>query len=323
MDDQATLQQSIDAFLVYLARQRGLSSETVRAYGSDLQQLQSYALIKTGLSSVALTDLTEDLLRGFMTSLHKTREKTSQARKLSTLRSFYRFLNERGITDDNPARLIAHPKIKSRVPSFLGVDNMFHFLDSLHRSCGTESGSWRRWRNWAMFEFLYSSGVRVSELVGLDETDLAFEEGTARVLGKGSKERVTPVGETALEAVRAYLAVMRRQAPRMSATSRALFRNAMGERLTTRSVHRILVSELKKCGLWQHLSPHGLRHSFATHLLNSGADLRAIQEMLGHASLSTTQRYTHVHVDQLMKTYDAAHPRSRKKLVSAGFKTSG
>lgn len=323
MDDQISLQQSIEAFLAYLAQQRGLSGETVRAYGSDLQQLQGYVREKTARLSVALTDLSEDLLRGFMASLHKTREKTSQARKLSTLRSFYRFLNEQGITDDNPARLIAHPKIKGRVPSFLGVDPMFHFLDSLGRSCEGEGGSWRRWRNWAMFEFLYSSGVRVSELVGLDETDVSFAEGTARVLGKGGKERVTPVGKTALEAVRAYLAVLHKRAPQLLSSSDALFRNAAGGRLSSRSVHRILVAELKQCGLWQHLSPHGLRHSFATHLLNSGADLRAIQEMLGHASLSTTQRYTHVHVDQLMKTYDAAHPRSRKQQIVAGPKTSG
>lgn len=322
MHEQATMQQSIDAFLVHLARQRGLSSETVRAYGSDLQQLQRYVRERSGRPSVQLDELSEDVLRGFMASLHKTREKTSQARKLSTVRSFYRFLNEHGISGDNPARLIAHPKIKERIPAFLGVDKMFHFLDSLRRSCGMEGGGWRRWRNWAMFEFLYSSGVRVSELVGLDETDLTFEEGTARVLGKGGKERVTPVGRTALDAVRAYLAVLRRKAPQAYAGSNALFRNAAGGRLSSRSVHRILAGELKKCGLWQHLSPHGLRHSFATHLLNSGADLRAIQEMLGHASLSTTQRYTHVHLEQLMKTYDASHPRSRKPVIVAGPKTA-
>lgn len=323
MDDQATLQQSIDGFLAYLAHQRGLSGETVRAYGSDLQQLQSFVQEKTGRPLVALHELNEDVLRGFMASLHRSREKTSQARKLSTLRSFYRFLNEQGITDDNPARLIAHPKIKGRIPSFLGVDQMFHFLDSLRRRCGAENAGWRRWRNWAMFEFLYSSGVRVSELVGLDVTDVSFAEGTVRVLGKGAKERVTPVGKTALEAVQAYLTALHKQAPQLHSSCEALFRNAAGGRLTSRSVHRILVAELKQCGLWQHLSPHGLRHSFATHLLNSGADLRAIQEMLGHASLSTTQRYTHVQVDQLMKTYDAAHPRSRKQQIVAGAKTSG
>lgn len=179
--------------------------------------------------------------------------------------------------------------------------------------------SWRRWRNWALFECLYSTGVRVSELVGLNEEDISFEAGMVRVFGKGKKERIVPIGKKAMESIRGYLSALDFQFARARADSPALFRNARGGRLTTRSVHRILRTELRKCGLWQYLTPHGLRHTFATHLLNSGADLRAIQEMLGHSSLSTTQRYTHVHMDQLMKVYDAAHPRSRKKQTDSSM----
>jgi integrase/recombinase XerC len=313
MDSLQTLQKSADSFLAYLRHERGLSPETLRAYSVDLAQLHRYVADKTDKQVVTLAEVSEDLLRGFIASLHRTGEKTSQARKLSTLRSFYRYLNEHGIIEDNPAAMIAYPKIKSRIPSFLGVDNMFHFLDGLHQYCLRPGSSWRRLRNWALFEFLYSSGVRVSELVGLNESDIAFAEGTARVMGKGGKERVIPVGKTALDAINQYLSALDQQSPRARLRCPALLRNATGNRLSARSVHRILQVELKRCGLWQHLSPHGLRHSFATHLLNSGADLRAIQEMLGHSTLSTTQRYTHVHMDQLMKTYDAAHPRSRKK----------
>ncbi|MCK8601297.1 tyrosine recombinase XerC [Desulfoferrobacter suflitae] len=313
MENSITLKQSADSFLVYLEHERGLSAQTLRAYAGDLAQLQHYAGERTGKRPVLMTDITQDLLRGFIASMHKSREKTSQARKLSTLRSFYRFLNDRGTVEDNPAALVAHPKIKARIPSFLGVDELFHFLDGLHRMCLSPAASWRKWRNRAMFEFLYSSGVRVSEMVNLNEHDLADVDGMVRVLGKGSKERIVPVGKTALKAVKEYLAVLQQQYPQGRARTAALFRNARGGRLSARSVHRILQAELKRCGLWQHLSPHGLRHSFATHLLNSGADLRAIQEMLGHSALSTTQRYTHVHMDQLMKIYDAAHPRSRKR----------
>jgi integrase/recombinase XerC len=313
MDSPYTLDQCADSFLDYLRNERGMSLHTVRAYAGDLAQLQQFAAERTGLQVLPVARIDQDLLRSFMTTLHRTREKTSQARKLSTLRSFFNYLNEQRMVDDNPAAFIASPKVKARIPSFLGVDNMFHFLDSLHHQCLRPASNWRRWRNWAMFEFLYSSGVRVSELAGLNERDVAFTEGSVRVFGKGSKERIIPVGITALDAIRGYILAFDEQFPEGRLRSPALFRNAAGGRLTPRSVHRILRSELQKCGLWQHLSPHGLRHSFATHLLNSGADLRAIQEMLGHASLSTTQRYTHVHLDLLMKTYDAAHPRGRKR----------
>ncbi len=308
-----TWTESVELFRTYLRLERGVSPHTLRAYQSDLEQFHEHLLTKTGSPSVSVDEITSDLVRSFLAVLHSKVEKTSQARKISALRSFFGFLHERGCTDKNPASGITHPKIKSRIPSFLTVDDVFHFLDSLRQWARTPGASWRRSRNWALYECLYSTGMRVSEVVGLNEEDLFEARGMVLVLGKGKKERIIPVGKKALEAVDQYLRTLEEQSPGLRTKSPALFVNARGDRISTRSVHRILLAELKRCGLWKPLSPHGLRHSFATHLLNSGADLRAIQEMLGHSSLSTTQRYTHVHLEQLMKTYDAAHPRSRRK----------
>ncbi len=313
MENPLTWEESTGKFLSYLRHERGLSEETLRAYAGDLSQVLDYARRKTGRQDILLPDVTTDLIRGFMASHHQRLEKTSQARKLSAMRSFFHFLNDRQIWGDNPAERVSHPKTKIKAPSFLDVDALFHFMEGLQQACTHSGSSWRKWRNWALFESLYSTGVRVSELVGLDETDITYETGMIRVLGKGAKERIVPIGGKAMESLRGYLSILEFQFPRARERTAALFRNARGGRLTTRSVHRILKMELQRCGLWQHLTPHGLRHSFATHLLNSGADLRAIQEMLGHSNLSTTQRYTHVHVDRLMAIYDSAHPRSRKK----------
>lgn len=312
---QATpgLAQSAEIFLNHLRHERGLSEATLRAYTSDIRQFREFAARVTRSSDPPWTAISPDLIRGYLASLHGNITKTSQGRKLSALRSLCRFLEERGLLDANPAESVAHPKTRVKLPSFLGVDEAFHFLASLEKSCREPGASWRRYRNRGIFELLYSAGLRVSELTAANEGDLDFESGMMRVLGKGRKERIVPVGGQAMEAISGYLNTLDLQFPSARLQNRALFRNARGGRLTGRSVHRILLSELKRCGLWQHLTPHGLRHTFATHLLNAGADLRAIQEMLGHATLSTTQRYTHVHMDQLMRTYDLAHPRSRKK----------
>lgn len=309
--------ETLEGFLRHLRNERGASEETVRAYAGDLSQFGEFLHSSTGAEHITLSQVTPDTIRAFLASMHKQLEKTSLTRKLSAMRSLFKFLNDTGVYEDNPAEKVAHPRTRVKMPSFLGVDETFHFLDSLHRLCTRAGSSWRRWRNWAMFECLYSTGVRVSELVGLNGLDIHNDRGLVRVLGKGSKERIIPIGSQALEAVRGYQNALDMQFPAAGTRTSALFLNAGGGRLTTRSVHRILVAELKNCGLWQHLTPHGLRHSFATHLLNSGADLRAIQEMLGHSNLSTTQRYTHVHMDQLMRVYDAAHPRSRKRQPDA------
>ncbi|MDD1713577.1 MAG: tyrosine recombinase XerC [Methanoregulaceae archaeon] len=312
MTEPLTLEQSKTLFLEYLRHERSLSEETCRAYASDLEQFQRYLQKKTRNEPIHLSVITSDAIRGFFATIHKDLKNTSRARKLSTLRSFYNYLTDRGWHQDNPAQRVAAPKIRPKIPAFLDVDDVFHFLDTMQRNAAHPKSSWRRLRNWAIFECLYSIGARVSELVGLNASDVDFDQGLVRIRGKGKKERVVPIGKKAREALLVYLTAVNSPFPQAAVDTGHLFRNASGGRLTTRSVHRILKAELRRCGLWQHLSPHGLRHTFATHLLNSGADLRAIQEMLGHSSLSTTQRYTHVHLDQLMKTYDAAHPRSRK-----------
>ncbi len=312
-----TWNDAVSRFIEYLRFERNVSEETLRAYAADLRQFSGYLLEKTGSSGLTLDGITADHVRGYLASVHKSLEKSSRARKLSTLRSFYKYLNSAGLYDQDPAKLVAHPRVKQKMPSFLQVDTIFHFLDALSSAALRHGVSWRKARNWALFETLYSTGIRVSELVKLNLPDVASAVSTVRVTGKGRKERIVPIGMKALNALNFYLTVLGVQFPKGRAASQALFLNARGGRLTARSVDRILKAELIACGLWQQLSPHGLRHTFATHLLNAGADLRAIQEMLGHASLSTTQRYTHVHMDQLMKVYDASHPRSRKGKTEA------
>ena len=311
--DSITWNRAQRLFLQYLRYERNLSEETLRAYASDLRQFAGYVSTLVGSSAVELTLIGPEIIRGYLASVYKSLEKTSRARKLSALRSFYSYLNSAGIFTENPADLVAHPRIKQKMPSFLQVDAVFHFLDTLSRTALRQGSSWRKARNWAMFELLYSTGIRVSELIKLNLDGVAFAEALVRVSGKGRKERIVPIGTKALDALQYYLAALKFQFPMARASSQALFLNSRGGRLTARSVDRILKAQLIACGLWQRLSPHGLRHTFATHLLNAGADLRAIQEMLGHESLSTTQRYTHVNMDQLMKVYDASHPRSRKK----------
>ncbi len=284
--DSHTWNSAQSLFLEYLRHERNLSEETLRAYASDLRQFAEYVSGLVGPCAVELKMIGQETVRGYMASVHGSLEKTSRARKLSALRSFYHYLNSTGIYAENPADLVAHPRIRQKMVSFLQVDPVFHFLDTLSSAAHREGSSWRRARNWALFESLYSTGVRVSELVKLDLGGVAFDEAVVRVSGKGRKERIIPIGMKALDALRYYLAALEFQFPKGRAGSQALFLNSRGGRLTARSVGRILKSELTACGLWQPLSPHGLRHTFATHLLNAGADLRAIQEMLGHESLS-------------------------------------
>lgn len=311
MESSLSFEYAKILFINFLRHERHASEETVRAYSSDLAQFSDYASTRIGISDFSLHIITADIIRGFLATVYRRLEKTSRARKLSTLRSFFRFLLERGYHSQNPSDQVAYPKTRQKIPAFLDLDQVFHFLNALERAAAIPGTTWRRARNWAMFECLYSTGMRVSELVSLKESDIDWETELIRVLGKGRKERLVPVGKKALHAIAEYLRVLDLQLPGCRNGGGAVFRNARGKKITVRSVQRILKSELRHCGLWQHLSPHGLRHTFATHLLNSGADLRSIQEMLGHVNLSTTQRYTHVNLDQLMKAYDAAHPRSR------------
>ena len=231
------------------------------------------------------------------------------ARTVSALRAFFSFLVEQGERDDNPAASLSSPRRRQELPAFLAVDEMASLLD------GGRGPGERGLRDAALLEVLYSGGIRVGELVALSPGDVSRETGTARVLGKGRKVRLVPLGPKACEALRLYMAARREPAPD---AGDPLFLNSRGGRLTARSVARILVSSLERAGDGRRLSPHGVRHSFATHLLESGADLRAIQEMLGHASLSTTQRYARVDVAHLLRSYEDAHPLSAGTVAPSG-----
>ena len=201
-------------FLKYLRHERNLSEETLRAYGSDLRQFAGYASTIVGSSAVELSLIGPEIIRGYLASVYKSLEKTSRARKLSALRSFYSYLNNAGIFTENPADLVAHPRIKQKMPSFLQVDAVFHFLDTLSRAARRQGSSWRKARNWAMFELLYSAGIRVSELTKLDLDGVAFADALVRVSGKGRKERIIPIGTKALDALKYYLSALKFSSPR-------------------------------------------------------------------------------------------------------------
>ena len=243
-------------------------------------------------------------MRAFLASLTRDRKKSSIGRKLAVLKGFFRYLVATKRVEKDPLLLIQSPKQEKPLPNFLSVDDTFHLLDGIKVINGLDV------RDRAALEVFYSCGVRVSELVGLNWVDVDFQLGIIRVVGKGSKERIVPIGEVALGALTDYAAEQRKKWRCSCGGETAVFLNNRGERITTRSVARIVEKHLKLAGIPLKMGPHGLRHSFATHLLNSGADLRVIQELLGHASLSTTQRYTHLNLDQLTAVYDKAHPRA-------------
>ena len=284
-------------FIQYLKTERNASPQTVRSYFSDLEQLFDF------LGTTDLASVDHQILRQFIAHLMRLNvKKSSMARKLSSIRSFFAYLNRKKIITNNPARLLATPRQEKRLPAVLTVDDALRLMDSPGSAADTEL------RDRAVLETLYSTGIRASELIGINHDDINRRDRLIRIRGKGRKERIVPVGNKALAAIDAYLAVRTG-----NASIPAIFTNKSGKRLTARTVQRILENYRKKLGLAQKASPHTLRHSFATHMLESGADLRAIQELLGHASLSTTQRYTHLNIDMLMETYDKAHPRAKRR----------
>lgn len=288
--------EPVEPFLQYLAVERGASAHTLRGYRRDLAQFAAF-LDARGLGPPLGADARA--IRVWLAHLHDLGlAKTSIARKLATLRSFCRFWFRRGRLKRNPAREVGSPRPGTRLPSFLPKDEARHLMEA------PVPDSFQGVRDRAVLETLYATGVRVSELAGLDLDDLDLAGGTLRVHGKGGKERIVPIGGKAIEALRAYLAVR-------GTEEGAVFRNRLGGRLTVRSLHRIVRARARAAGLYRAVTPHTLRHTFATHLLDEGADLRLIQELLGHARLATTQRYTHVSADHLMRVYDRAHPRAR------------
>jgi integrase/recombinase XerC len=286
---------AVGSFLEYQGVERGASPHTLRSYAADLSEFARF-LAEEKIPGWEAADTRA--VRAFAARLHHRRlAKATIARKLAAVRSCFRFLARRGALAANPARQVRGPRLGRRLPSFLPVDETAALLG------GAPEPSLAGSRDRALLELLYASGLRVAEGCGLDLDDLDEARRTVRVLGKGDRERVVPVGETALEALAAYLERRgRRRGP--------LFLNARGGRLTTRSAHRIVRARARQAGIGQRVTPHTLRHSFATHMLGAGADLRLIQELLGHRRLSTTQRYTHVSPEHLMRVYDAAHPRA-------------
>ncbi|MDO9309296.1 MAG: tyrosine recombinase XerC [Deltaproteobacteria bacterium] len=293
-----TLARQINAFSGYLETERNVSPHTLAAYNSDLAQWLAFVRSEKG-DAVSAGDIDHLLLRRYLAGLSKTTKKSSIGRKLAAIRSFFRFLLRRGMITKNPAELIATPKKEQRLPFHLDIDQ----ATSLMEAPDEEQPHARRDR--AILELLYSSGLRVSELTGLNIGEIDLTSGMVRVMGKGGKERIVPVGSRALEALQAYLE------ERSDAQNRAaLFLNTRGQRINRRSVARIVDAHVLRIAAFKRISPHTLRHTFATHMLEGGADLRAIQELLGHASLSTTQKYTHVSIDRLMEVYDKAHPKA-------------
>lgn len=304
------MDDAIRAFMTFLELERHASPETIRNYASDLRQFQSFMMTESPTAhTLDPASVTTESIRSYLHWLDRKREKsTSMARKLASLRSFYRHLQQEGRVGLNPAESIRTPKQPKHLPRVLTKDD----AAALMEFPAGQTGSLLRDR--ALLETLYSTGARVSELVGINAEDLRSSEGLVHLRGKGRKERIVPIGDMALQAIQAYLA----QRPLVEAqglttkTTRPpspVFRNSRGGRLTTRSVARIVVRYSNRLAGGS-VSPHTLRHSFATHLLDEGADLRSIQEMLGHASLSTTQKYTHLAMDQLLSVYDKSHPRA-------------
>jgi integrase/recombinase XerC len=296
------MQELIERFGRHLTDERNLSDHTNCAYLRDLGEFKTFLERHGGTDVEALGRLDNLLLRRYLAELHKRNQRTSIARKLSTLRTFFRFLVREGVLKSNPAEGLATPKLNRYLPKTLSVDEAHALMERGHGR--TLLGL----RDRAIVELFYSCGLRISELTGLNVGSLDLRENLVRALGKGRKERIVPVGRKARVALIDYL-----EARSMPADEEPLFLNARGGRLTPRSVQRNLKVRLLKAGVLKDVSPHALRHTFATHLLDGGADLRSIQELLGHASLSTTQKYTQVSVDQLMAVYDKAHPRSKKK----------
>jgi integrase/recombinase XerC len=284
-------------FLRHLASEKDASPHTVRSYRSDLLEFVRHA--GRGDPALALRGVDARAVRAHLVRLHERGlDPATIARKLAAVRSWFRFLVRRGVLERNVAREVRGPRLPRKLVSFLPIDEAAVLMDA------KPAGGPPPARDVAVLELLYATGLRVSELAGLDLDDLDRSQQTVRVLGKGRKERIVPYGSRAAGALAAHLASR-------GAAGGPLFANRRGGRLTVRSIHSIVRRSATACGITRRVSPHTLRHTFATHLLDAGADLRMIQELLGHSRLSTTQRYVHVGTEQLMRAYDAAHPRAR------------
>jgi integrase/recombinase XerC len=299
------VEELIDRFIMHLNVERNLSPHTRRAYRQDLTEFHRFLADDpaAGGDAAPQVDRVDTIvLRRYLARLHRNNRRTTIARKLSALRTFFDYLVREGVLSVNPAELVATPRQEKYLPKTLTVDEIFALME---RSPAT---GLLKLRDRAIVELLYSCGLRIGELAALNIGSVDWATGLVRVRGKGNKERLVPIGRKAREAVQSYLDL--RGAP---AEDQPLFLNFRGGRLTARSMERNFKRQMLQAGILKEATPHALRHSFATHLLDGGADLRAIQELLGHASLSTTQKYTQVSLDKLMEVYDRAHPRGKKK----------
>ena len=306
------MEKLIEQFLEHLRYERNVSAHTLRNYSSDLEQFLDFLAPIDKQSGKRTTPDASQIdhltIREWLASLHTAqKKKASIARKLAALRTFFQFLVREGVLELNPAKLVATPKQEKKLPKHLSVEEAVRFIESPDET--TDLGK----RDRAMLELMYATGVRVAELTTLNLEDVDFKNQLVRVTGKRRKQRIVPFGDPAGEAIRNYLTVRVKflfNAPVSHREDDALFLNYQGTRITTRSVGRMVEKYIRLCAGMHNISPHALRHSFATHLLDNGADLRDIQELLGHARLSTTQVYTHVSMEKLIEVYDKAHPKA-------------
>lgn len=291
------MKEHIDKFLRYLEVEKDASKHTLRAYRKDLEEFSAH--IKKKPEDIELIDV-----RGFVAQQIKNGlNKSTAGRRLATIRSFIKFLYREGYVKNNPAKLVASPKTQKLLPKFLSVDDVFSLVEK------PEGIGFILARDRAILELLYSSGLRVSEVAGLNVEDINTREGLVKVRGKGKKERILPIGSKAIDAIKSYMV----EKLLLKKKDRAMFLNREDTRLSDRGIRRIVVKYAKMIGINGPIGPHTLRHTFASHLLQAGADLRVIQELLGHSSLSTTQKYTHIDITHLMDIYDKAHPLSDKE----------
>ncbi|RME62580.1 MAG: tyrosine recombinase XerC [Nitrospirae bacterium] len=284
-------------FLRYMELEKSASRHTLRAYKKDLEEFFSFA-------RTPVKDIEVSHIRGFIAfRLNKGCSKTTVSRQLATLRSFFRFLHREGYVDLNPAKLIQNPKTDRTLPRFLSVDEVFTLVEE------PEGFGFLPVRDRAILELIYSAGLRVSEVASLSIDDVNLKDGYVKVKGKRRKERIVPIGSKARDALRDYII----ERKLLKKETDAFFINRKGGALSTRSIRKIVVKYARKAGIGGSIGPHTLRHTFATHLLQGGADLRVIQELLGHSSLSSTQVYTHLDITHLMDIYDRSHPLAKKK----------
>lgn len=300
----------IERFIHYLQFERNASPHTLRNYRSDLLQFRRFLGGGDDSAAPVSVEAVDSLqIRSFLVFLfeHK-KEKSSAARKLAAIRSFFKFLRREGVLAQDPASAVSTPKQPKILPRIMTEEETNQFLDQVARESETGDAAFIRDR--AILELLYASGLRVSELVDLDLRSINLGESVLLARGKGRKERMVPFGSKASNALTSYLPVREKLLRETKTSNSALFLNMRGKRLTTRSIHRIVKRYVRTYGPKMNVSPHGLRHAFASHLLAEGADLRAIQELLGHASLSTTQKYTQVSIQRLIEVYDKTHPKA-------------